>query len=323
MSLITQCPACNTLFKVVPDQLKISQGWVRCGQCREVFDAQAQMTSISGVASIAQPDDSQPHEADTSQAPNSADAKFDSNPLLDTAQPKDSIPKNQDFASSDWINSVNPPQPTAQDTDYPELDNPPSVMPGDAIESVSSPVQQTKSAPSFVRQAQRSKRLRSPWARALLLCTALVLLLAGVVQIARQERDRLAAAQPSLRPVLQTLCSYAACSIGPLKQIEYVVIDASGFNKMRSDGKSEVYKITVNLKNTHVLPLALPHIELTLNDSQDQALMRRVLNPADLGATQLVIAPAGEFSGSGTLQIDNLQLSGARVSGYRVLAFYP
>jgi predicted Zn finger-like uncharacterized protein len=39
MSFITRCPACGTAFKVVPDQLKISDGWVRCGQCTQVFDA--------------------------------------------------------------------------------------------------------------------------------------------------------------------------------------------------------------------------------------------------------------------------------------------
>ena len=39
MSLVTRCPACNTLFKVVADQLRISDGWVRCGRCEEVFDA--------------------------------------------------------------------------------------------------------------------------------------------------------------------------------------------------------------------------------------------------------------------------------------------
>lgn len=39
MSLITRCPACDTLFKVVPDQLRISNGWVRCGRCHEVFEA--------------------------------------------------------------------------------------------------------------------------------------------------------------------------------------------------------------------------------------------------------------------------------------------
>jgi predicted Zn finger-like uncharacterized protein len=46
MSLITQCPACSTMFKVVPDQLRISEGWVRCGQCDEVFDANAHLRSL-------------------------------------------------------------------------------------------------------------------------------------------------------------------------------------------------------------------------------------------------------------------------------------
>ncbi len=43
MSLITRCPACATMFKVVPDQLRISAGWVRCGVCGEIFDAMPQM----------------------------------------------------------------------------------------------------------------------------------------------------------------------------------------------------------------------------------------------------------------------------------------
>src|SRR5690606_1580772 len=39
MSLITRCPSCGTKFRVVADQLRISDGWVRCGRCQEVFDA--------------------------------------------------------------------------------------------------------------------------------------------------------------------------------------------------------------------------------------------------------------------------------------------
>ena len=47
MSLITKCPACTTMFKVVPDQLRVSDGWVRCGQCNEVFDANANLESAA------------------------------------------------------------------------------------------------------------------------------------------------------------------------------------------------------------------------------------------------------------------------------------
>ena len=45
MSLVTRCPACATAFKVVPDQLRISEGWVRCGRCSHVFDATLHLRS--------------------------------------------------------------------------------------------------------------------------------------------------------------------------------------------------------------------------------------------------------------------------------------
>jgi predicted Zn finger-like uncharacterized protein len=37
--LATRCTACQTVFRVVPDQLRVSEGWVRCGKCSEVFNA--------------------------------------------------------------------------------------------------------------------------------------------------------------------------------------------------------------------------------------------------------------------------------------------
>ncbi len=39
MSLATRCPSCGTVFRVVQDQLRVSEGWVRCGRCNKVFDA--------------------------------------------------------------------------------------------------------------------------------------------------------------------------------------------------------------------------------------------------------------------------------------------
>jgi predicted Zn finger-like uncharacterized protein len=39
MSLATRCPSCGTAFRVVQDQLKVSEGWVRCGNCQDVFNA--------------------------------------------------------------------------------------------------------------------------------------------------------------------------------------------------------------------------------------------------------------------------------------------
>jgi predicted Zn finger-like uncharacterized protein len=39
MDLATRCTACGTVFRVGQDQLKVSEGWVRCGRCGEVFNA--------------------------------------------------------------------------------------------------------------------------------------------------------------------------------------------------------------------------------------------------------------------------------------------
>lgn len=39
MSLATRCTSCGTVFRVVQDQLRVSEGWVRCGRCQAVFNA--------------------------------------------------------------------------------------------------------------------------------------------------------------------------------------------------------------------------------------------------------------------------------------------
>ncbi|OVZ56579.1 hypothetical protein CDO44_20370 [Pigmentiphaga sp. NML080357] len=39
MVLATRCPHCATAFRVVPDQVKLRGGWVRCGVCNEAFDS--------------------------------------------------------------------------------------------------------------------------------------------------------------------------------------------------------------------------------------------------------------------------------------------
>jgi len=41
---ITHCPECSTAFKVTPEQLALASGWVRCGRCGAVFEAQRHVT---------------------------------------------------------------------------------------------------------------------------------------------------------------------------------------------------------------------------------------------------------------------------------------
>lgn len=56
MMLATRCPSCATVFRVVQDQLRVSQGWVRCGRCSEAFNAIEAMVdpSAAGAAGAAE-----------------------------------------------------------------------------------------------------------------------------------------------------------------------------------------------------------------------------------------------------------------------------
>lgn len=61
MALTTRCPQCGTSFKVVPDQLRVRNGLVRCGACATVFDGRACLLPEPGApvttppASVATP----------------------------------------------------------------------------------------------------------------------------------------------------------------------------------------------------------------------------------------------------------------------------
>ena len=54
MTLATRCNACTTVFRVVRDQLRVSDGWVRCGRCNAVFNATDDLFDLDdGPASAA------------------------------------------------------------------------------------------------------------------------------------------------------------------------------------------------------------------------------------------------------------------------------
>ena len=60
MTLAVQCPQCLTAFKVVQDQLKVAQGWVRCGRCEQVFDARSHWVDSGDGDSALPTDPSEP-----------------------------------------------------------------------------------------------------------------------------------------------------------------------------------------------------------------------------------------------------------------------
>ncbi len=325
MSLITRCPACGTMFKVVPDQLRISEGWVRCGHCAEVFDASAHMqaegTPPPNAAAHLPSPTVQAVQAPQPESP-PAPASIPVPVPEQVAEPAAAIP---DFR----IEPFNPPddelyavpgaprvaedaEPAdAQGYDLPAMEE----LRAQAVEpAVDAPPMQDV---SFVRQARRQAFWRKPAVRGVLALVAVVLVAALALQMTVQERDRIAAAQPALLPLLQQLCGPLQCTVGPPRQIESVVVDGSTFSRLRGDA----YRLSFTLRNQAANEIAMPSIELTLTDAQDQPLVRRVLSPADMGAATAALPAGAEWGGNLAM---NVTANGAgRIAGYRVLAFYP
>ena len=175
--------------------------------------------------------------------------------------------------------------------------------------------QQSDPEVSFVLAARRKAFWRKPGVRMALGLVFFISLLGLALQIAVQERDRIAALDARTRPWLVKLCEPLRCELAPVRQIADVVIDSSSFNKARGDS----YQLALTMKSAATIPLAMPAVELTLTDAQDQPVLRRVLLPTDMAAPTELPAK-GEWGTSVSVLVTT---GGARVAGYRLLAFYP
>lgn len=295
MSLITRCTNCETLFKVVPDQLRISEGWVRCGQCGEVFDATLGLME------------------------NGPEVQRDETPAVKTqisADPTTTLtPTVPGLAAADKqlaADADNRPVATTAG---------PAPMAADAVPGTpdsTSPDVAEHAQLSFMRTPVGKSVWRHPAMRVALACASLGLLVLLLLQVLYHERDRIAAMQPVARPALSTLCALAGCRLAPLRQIESIVIDSSVFERIRADN----YRLGFSLRNTATIEIAMPAVELSVTDAQDQTLIRRVFLPAEFAASTPVLAGAAEWSANLVLGVKT-STSSERVSGYRLLMFYP
>jgi hypothetical protein len=305
MSLITQCPACQTLFKVVADQLQVSQGWVRCGQCQNVFDANAH------VYKQPLPEAEPPPEPVPTQ---SAENPASPSPEFPPFEPADPVFSAVDVDLSSPLPSFEHPADQASFDATPQDPTPPfQPEPSAALN-----VELNDKPLSFLRKPPKRGRRASPWERAGLVLI-IVMLSGGLgVQFAAHEHDLIAAYEPRLKPWLEDFCDAMKCRVRSLRQIDSVLIESSSFTKINQD----VFALNFSLKNTSAVPLALPALELSLTDAHDQALLRKVLREKDLNLHANTLAPGAQMTGSVMVSLVNGDMSD-RIAGYRILAFYP
>ncbi len=208
-----------------------------------------------------------------------------------------------------------PLRPAAEPLDAPERAVSLAFAPARAV----APAEPAVPEVSFIRQAPVDEPAwRRALRRALWVLAGVTLAGALSLQIVLHERDQIAASVPAARPWLQALCQAAGCRVQPLRSIESIVIDDASFSALREDG----YRLQLTLRNRSERALALPAIELSLTDIQEQPVLRRVLLPPELGATTDELPARGEWAATVDVAVaDNA--GRARIVGYRLLPFYP
>jgi predicted Zn finger-like uncharacterized protein len=140
-----------------------------------------------------------------------------------------------------------------------------------------------------------------------------VLVLVLLMQFVVAQRNWLAAEEPALRPLLSALC---ACEVTWPREPEAVLIESSSFTENPQGG----YTVQLRLKNTQHHSVAMPALELSLTDLQDQVLVRRVFTADELSGKDHVQALRDVRS---TLNFDLNEKVGQRVTGFRAFVFYP
>ena len=338
MSLAARCPACGTVFRVVQDQLRISEGWVRCGRCSEVFNAVEHFVDIDADSAVTtkSPSATAPSAMvdvdvgawhDEAQNP-PPEAVADPEPALAQAVAlavqrslREASEATAPPAAPAPALAATPPGAGTSGRTEPAFDldepsrfdaaaNPPPHPSGPAAAEP-----QQVAEPRFVRQAKRAARWRHPAVRAGLVLTGLLLISSLGAQIGLTYRDALAARSPLLQPAIEALCQWQGCKIEPPRQIEALSVDSSGL--VRVEGTA-MYRLNVVLRNRSPQQLALPWLDLTLTDTQGAVIARRVVSPQALGVQRPSMPSLGELPIQATLAAADKP-----ISGYTIEIFYP
>jgi predicted Zn finger-like uncharacterized protein len=304
MSLKTRCPACDTVFKIVPDQLKVSKGWVRCGRCAEVFDAAAHAAALDEA-------NPWPQASPTETIVQSTVAASSVTSTTNAASPKTAVDSVKDTVFTPEIIAVE------------------AINTSTRADFISSK-EPSETDLSFVKAAKN----KAFWQQKHVIASlrAACLGLAGLLffQVVFSQRNHLVAANPALAMSFESVCQAVGCKIEAFKNIDAFKIDSSSFQKAPTIAgnaagdavQAHAYALKLTLKNSSDIPVAMPAVELTLTEAGDKPVLRRVLLAKDLGFNGATLAANGDWTGEMTLTV-NANPATAPVSGYRILLFYP
>lgn len=169
--------------------------------------------------------------------------------------------------------------------------------------------------PLFPAAEPERARHRAGWVAG---CALLALAL--MTQIAFHYRGEIALVFPELRPTLAELCASLACEVPLPRRAELISIESSDLQADPSN--PSVIVLTAALRNRAAFAQSHPSLELTLTDSQDQPLARRVLGVQDYLRRNTNVETG--FTANSELPIKvYMEASSLKATGYRLYLFFP
>lgn len=226
-------------------------------------------------------------------------------PDPDVTQPLDIVELEAAPAPDDDI--VAAPATSARD---PLLDPPP------ALEPVRDPaVQRIRRELYGEDQTPRRGALKTTlWSAGILL-----LLLLAAAQLVYLFRTELVIAQPALKPLFEQVCARLGCTLPAPRRADLISIESSELNP--DSERAPLLRLNALLRNGATHAQDWPHLELSLTDTSDRPIVRRVLAPADyLPADR----QGSEFAAASEQAVSVLvDPTDTNAGGYRLYVFYP
>jgi len=132
-------------------------------------------------------------------------------------------------------------------------------------------------------------------------------------------RTKLAAEYPQFKPLLVKTCDLLNCEIGLPKDIDFLAIDDSDMQE--DEDYQGVINFSSSLINNANYAQAYPNIELTLTNTEDRPVLRKLIKP-----TEYLVANTKIHNGMHAHEEVRIKLainpSDIAVAGYRVLLVY-
>jgi predicted Zn finger-like uncharacterized protein len=146
-----------------------------------------------------------------------------------------------------------------------------------------------------------------------------LLIIVAALQATYFLRHAIARQFPVIKPLLERACTPLKCTIDLSKDLDLITIGDSDMQE--DDTYQSVIKFSSSIKNNARYPQAYPNIELTLTDSDDRAVIKKLITPKSyLESTDKIkygLAPQE----TAALAL-SLYVTDPSVASYRILLFY-